>query len=101
MKDQQEELMGWLQNWYGQHCDNNWEHNENLSIRTIDNPGWRLTIDLTGTSCENKPFEKIEKEITENDWFQCFLRNGKFEGAGGPTNLVSILQVFKEWANAF
>jgi len=49
--------IAWIQNWFHQHCDGDWEHNENINIHTIDNPGWRLTIDLEGTSCENNFFQ--------------------------------------------
>ena len=57
MKKNQHELLTWLQNWYYQYCDGDWEHNENINIHTIDNPGWRITIDLEGTDCENKFFK--------------------------------------------
>jgi hypothetical protein len=93
-------ILIWLQNWYYQYCDGDWEHNETINISTIDNPGWFISIDLEGTDCENKSFQNIEKEISENDWVHCFLRDGKFEGAGGPCNLFEILSIFKEWATA-
>ena len=98
MKRNQQELLSWLQNWYHQNCDGDWEHNENINIHTIDNPGWRVTINLEGTPSENKVFEDMEKETNEDDWYQCFLRDGKFEGAGGPSNLIDILNIFEEWA---
>ncbi|WP_068469908.1 immunity 53 family protein [Candidatus Protochlamydia phocaeensis] len=92
------ELILWLQNWYQQYCDGEWEHNENITIHTIDNPGWHITIDLEGTHFKDHSFEKIKEEKSQNDWFHCFVRNGKFEGAGGPCNLVNILYIFKNWA---
>lgn len=98
MKKHQLELLSELQNWYCQYCDGDWEHNENINIHTIDNPGWRVTIDLEGTHCENKSFKKIEKEVSKDNWYHCFIRDGKFEGAGGPCNLIDILCFFKEWA---
>lgn len=84
MKNNEHELLSWIQNWYFQYCDGDWEHNENINIQTIDNPGWHATIDLEKTDCEN-------------NWFHCFVINGKFEGAGGPCNLIEILEIFKEW----
>ena len=91
------ELISWLQDWYYQYCDGDWEHNENINIRTIDNPGWRLTIDLEGTHHENKSFQNLKIEKSTDDWYRCFLRDGKFEGAGGPSNLIDILSTFREW----
>lgn len=35
----------------------------------------------------------------EDDWYHCFFRDGKFEGAGGPCNLIDILYIFEKWAN--
>jgi hypothetical protein len=33
----------------------------------------------------------------ENDWIQCKVENRKFHGAGGPQNLIDIINVFIEW----
>ena len=60
MKD--ENLIFWIQNWYNQYCDEEWEHNEHFIIRNIDNPGWRVTINLEGTHCEGRIFKNIEIE---------------------------------------
>lgn len=100
MKKNQQDLILWLQNWYHQYCDGDWEHNETIKICTIDNPGWRITIDLEGTDCENKLFDSIENEIAEDNWYHCFLRNGRFEGAGGTYNLMDILQIFRDWGES-
>lgn len=94
----QRQVLSDFQSWYHQYCDGDWEHNETIRISTIDNPGWRVTIDLEGTHCENETFQAIENEIDENNWCHCFIRDGKFEGAGGPCNLLDILSYFNEWA---
>lgn len=91
-------LINWIQDWYYQYCNGDWEHNEHFSIRNIDNPGWRVSINLEDTHCEGEKFESIDVEKDTNDWYQCFLRDGKFEGAGGPSNLVDILERFRDWA---
>ncbi len=94
-----QDLIHWMQEWYLQYCDEDWEHNEHFIVRNIDNPGWCVTINLEGTHCEGKTFNSIEVEKSENDWHHCFIRDGKFEGAGGPRNLINILVIFKNWAN--
>ena len=66
-------LIEWLQNWYEKYCDGDWEHDEHFVIRNIDNPGWRVTINLVGTNCENKPFTNIEIENSEVDWYHSRL----------------------------
>ncbi len=99
MKKEQQ-LIIWIQNWFFQYCDGNWEHCEVIKIITLDNPGWHVLINLDLTNCEKKPFESLEFEKSEKDWYHCFVRNGKFEGAGGPCNLINILEVFKQWVES-
>lgn len=52
----QQDLISWLQNWYHQYCDGDWEHAQNFTITTIDNPGWSVTINLVGTKLEGEFF---------------------------------------------
>lgn len=89
-----------LQNWYVQQCDGDWEHEFGVKIDTLDNPGWSVTIDLVGTNLENKTFAKVNQLIMENDWIQCNVENCKFYGAGGPQNLIDIINIFIEWKNS-
>lgn len=98
MNNNQLQVISDLQNWYQQYCDGDWEHNETIRICTIDNPGWLVLIDLEGTDCENKPFEKIINDVTEDNWYHCLIQDGKFQGAGGPFNLIDILTCFITWA---
>lgn len=61
-----------LQTWYKAQCDGDWEHQNGLSIESLDNPGWLLTIDLKGTSLEGKLFEEIHIERNKDDWIDDF-----------------------------
>ncbi|WP_315792460.1 immunity 53 family protein [Paenibacillus sp. BIC5C1] len=90
----------WLQNWYLENCNGDWEHSYGVKIDTVDNPGWSVKIDLTDTYLEDVPFESIEEERTEEDWFYCIVRDGGFHGAGGASNLEEILIYFKNWASS-
>ena len=82
-----------LQTWYRAQCNGDWEHSYGVKIDTLDNPGWSLSIDLTGTSLEQASFSKVTKgviagDITENqDWLLCEVKEKTFTGAGGPNNL--------------
>jgi hypothetical protein len=90
-------LIRWLQDWYLSKCDGDWEHSYGLSIATLDNPGWSVSISLLGTGLENKQFEALVLERTENDWIHCRLKDGSFEGFGGPSNLEELICTFKDW----
>jgi hypothetical protein len=55
-------ILKWIQNWYLQNCDEDWEHCYGVNISTLDNPGWMVDIDLTNTSLENKEFRIVDIE---------------------------------------
>jgi Immunity protein 53 len=97
---QHDELM-WLQNWYLSYCDGDREHQYGISIDTLDNPGWRVRIDLRGTKLEKSDFEKLKIERTDSDWVHCWtdkkLNTRTFEAAGGPLNLGEIIGIFRKW----
>jgi len=42
-------MIEWLQKWYADHCDGDWEHEYGIVIETLDNPGWSIVIDLKNT----------------------------------------------------
>ena len=87
-----------LQKWYESQCNEDWEHFFGVSIGTLDNPGWTVTIDLDGTDLAEKPFSTIENLSSVQDWIKCWVENAKFNGAGGPQKLEEILTIFLDWA---
>jgi hypothetical protein len=87
-----------LQNWYESQCNEDWEHQAGVSIDTLDNPGWTVTIDLDGTNLSSKIFQPIEDMNASRDWIRCWVEGGKFYGVGGPQKLEEILTVFLSWA---
>jgi hypothetical protein len=91
------ELLDFLQKWYHQYCNGDWEHSFGIKIDTLDNPGWAVDIDLTGTDLEDKEFETVRTEKGGYDWLYCSVENNVFTGRGGPDNLKDILIVFFKW----
>ena len=91
-------LLIWIQEWLAQYCDGNWEHDQNFTITTIDNPGWGITIKLVGTRLEYKNFSPINVENSETDWFYCTVKDNHFLGDGGVRNLIDMLEIFRNWA---
>lgn len=87
----------WLQSWYHKQCDGDWEHQENIRISTIDNPGWSITINLNETKMQDVSFNTNQLGRTENAWFICFIKNNKFEGRCGAENLSEVLKIFRNW----
>src|SRR5690606_39897689 len=89
-----------LRNWYAAQCNGDWEHSYGIKIDTLDNPGWLLSVDLTDTDLQDKPFTPIHQGDTEDgiEWLHCKVESGKFEAAGGVPNLPDMLESFLQWA---
>lgn len=93
------DMLKWIQNWYSQNCDGDWEHSFGIKIATLDNPGWLVDIDLAGTDLEFKHFEVVKIFRNEFNWVHCSVVNEVFNGNGGAGNLEEILKIFYEWAS--
>ncbi len=85
----------WLQKWYHQNCNGEWEHSYGIEIGTLDNPGWYVNIDLNETQYENLQMEEVIQEKGDNDWIRCVISDGVFRGAGDSLKYKEILQIFK------
>jgi hypothetical protein len=86
-----------LENWYSSQCNGDWEHQYGIEIGTLDNLGWRIKIDLTGTKGENKTLDRMKLERTENDWLQYWVENRKFHAGCGPKTLSEAIDIFCDW----
>jgi Immunity protein 53 len=100
MTESPDSVLNWLQEFYLSECDGQWEHGVGYTISTLDNPGWSIDFDLEATPLENKAFEPIRLERTENDWVHCRVEANLFQGRGGPKNLTELLTIFRDWASA-
>jgi hypothetical protein len=60
-----------IQKWYLSQCDGDWEHTYGVTLGTLDNPGWTLTIELQETEWEDVAFSKVSDLDPEHDWYDC------------------------------
>jgi hypothetical protein len=90
-------ILSWLQSWFYENCDGDWEHNTNIKIVNLDNPGWSIFINLEGTNLEDRKFDQFKDYRTEHDWVYCTVENKLFKAACGPFNLEETLNIFKTW----
>lgn len=95
MKKKDNDLILWLQEWCYQNC--NGEHNQNILITTLDNPGWSVMINLEDTNLEEAHFNKVFIENDSMDWVRCKIEEKKFLGYCGPHNLLDVLAIFKNF----
>lgn len=89
-----------LEQWYLARCNGDWEHQYGVTIETLDNPGWSLTIDLHDTSAELRHLEWKKIERGERDWIMYRVNKQQFEAHMGPTNLSEAIQIFLDWFEA-
>ena len=91
-----------LEKWFFNHCDNDWEHDNKIAIYNLDNPGWRVDIDLAGTLLAGIDFDPIEygdSEDRDATWIKCVKKDTTYIGLGSYNMLDSILNVFLDWAD--
>lgn len=90
-----------LQQWYKLHCDGDWEHVYGIRIETMDNPGWKLSVDLTDTLLEEAAFTPIERGDCEGcgSWICCRKEGDCFVGMGGSQDLTELIDIFLQWAD--
>src|SRR5690349_7674980 len=97
--------LGWLEQWYQEQCDGEWEHDCGVTVETLDNPGWLVKIDLRGVEPEALATGRVLAIVGEPPsdsngnqggliWMTCKIEAGKFIGAGDPTQLRAILAQF-------
>jgi hypothetical protein len=89
-----------LQTWYLGQCNGEWEHVQGVTIETLDNPGWMITVDLAGTPLADRSMSAVQEERSARDWLSCEVDHNQFRGQGDPLKLGAILQVFQDWAIA-
>lgn len=84
----------WLQKWYAEMCNGDWEHTFGIRISTLDNPGWELLIDLKDTKYENMKQPHILVQKNDDDWFSYKIEEHVFKGYGDPTKLSKLIETF-------
>ncbi len=89
-------LIDWVSKWFLLECNGDWEHENQIRIETVDNPGWDIEIDLRDTSLEDVEIMNHVVERSKNDWYFFDVKNKKFVGGGDLTKLNFLLFKFKE-----
>ena len=91
----------WLTEWYASQCNGDWEHTYGVNLTNLDNPGWSLTVDLEDTDLEKCAFAAVEHNLTSDvSWWTCRVKDNKFEAQCGSRDLLSVLAIFRVWAES-
>lgn len=85
-----------LQRWYAGRCDGDWEHQHGVTIGTLDNPGWTLSVDLVDTEWEGLQMPPFSEGDSAEDasWLACGVENQRFHGACSPERLHELVERF-------
>ena len=86
----------WLSQWLLDQCDGDWEHENGVSITTLDNPGFQIEIDIKDARIAALNIRTGTVENSENDWYSYKIVDGRFIAAGDPLKLEFLLQTFKQ-----
>jgi hypothetical protein len=89
-----------LQSWYLTQANGEWEHVRGVTLETLDNSGWMVTIDLIDTPLQDRTMTPIRRERSPKDWLLCRVERNQFRGQGDARKLGVILEVFQNWAGA-
>jgi hypothetical protein len=90
------EILDWIQNWFKDNCNGQWEQGDGIQITTLDNPGWEVEIDISNTSIATITIEWILNEKGPQDWYGVKIEDQKFNASGDSGKLVFLLGLFKE-----
>jgi Immunity protein 53 len=89
-----------LQSWYLEQSNGQWERSRGVTIESLDNPGWLVTIDVAGTPLENRSMAPVDRDLSKHDWLVCEVERNRFRGQGDPEKLLAILEIFQRWAES-
>ncbi len=89
-----------LQAWYQTQSNGHWEQSHGITIESLDNPGWLVTIDLDGTPLENQAMPTVALDVSKRDWLFCEVNRNRFRGEGDPGKLLPIIRIFQTWAES-
>ena len=89
-----------LEQWFESMCNGDWEHTYGITIETLDNPGWHVSVELSDTPLAEFPFQAIRQDFDKDDWFQCEVSKGIFQGSCSTGRLNQLLNAFLDWADS-
>ncbi|MFY1048502.1 immunity 53 family protein [Chryseobacterium sp. GP-SGM7] len=87
-------MINWLQKWFNEQIDGNWEHEAVLKIETIDNPGWSLEVNLVQGSIPSTEWKLFE--VSDDNWVGYKFEDNTFHASGDPNKLSLLIGMFKE-----
>ena len=89
--------MDFLQRWYAEQCNGDWEHEFGIKIETLDNPGWNLEIDLSGTGFEGQVLSKSKLVPPAGGWVWLWSDGQKYYSSCDELSLGLAIEQFRSF----
>lgn len=87
--------------YFGDNVDGVWEHSFGVSVRTTDNPGWLVTVDLKEPLGSESFVYSIGEvpnssngNLGQGAWVHCEVRDNRFVGACSSEMLREVDAAF-------
>ncbi len=90
--------LDFLQSWYLAQTNGAWEHVRGITIETLNNAGWMVTVDLIETPLQDRTMTPLREDLSPRDWLACRVERNQFCGQGDGRKLSAILEIFQRWA---
>ncbi len=95
----------WLETWYRQQCNGDWEHRKGMllqPLRSYGRHGWQLQIELHDTTAAGSAPRRMAlcaiDGATPRMWLRCTLSSHRFKGEGA--DVEELVAVFRNWVDA-
>lgn len=83
-----------LSRWFASQCNEDWEHGFGIRIVTLDNPGWLVQVDLSGTDIEGCEPQRKQHNVIDGPWIDVSVSMNKFEATCSPFLLSEVIAEF-------
>lgn len=95
-----DDLFTRLDAWYAEQCDGEWEHEFGIKIQTLDNPGWLIQVDLSGTGSEGATLPANLDEDESGTWVHSSADGTELRVACSPRAMEKAMRVVLEFLSA-
>lgn len=91
------EEIQWLSEWFSSQCDGDWEHEFGVRLETLDNPGWRLCVDIVGTGVEGRVLPRSKADLGSGRWLWTSADGESYEASCDVRSLRELLAAFRRF----
>jgi hypothetical protein len=94
------EEIQWLSEWFSSHCDGDWEHESGVRLETLDNPGWRLRVDIVGTGVDGRVLPRSKVDLGAGRWLWTSADGESFEASCDARSLRELVAAFRRFVSS-